>query len=177
MENELHKAPDRADTTAQRSEIGVPYALVDEATGERICPACGDRIPEVLDATGEPTTNRYGEHFVREHGTPADVAHSMLAACPGAVRRFLDCSTMHLDAPEGMGLDALADGCEPVLAYAYAEGAWVHVPTDAEDFAARDWTGWENLRRVLETARCLDCDWVRIDVDGLELPGLPRFSW
>jgi hypothetical protein len=93
-----------------------------------------------------------------------------------AVRRYLDCSTMHLDAPEGMGLDALGDTCEPVTAYPYDEGAFVWVPR-ADDFEGRDWTGWGNLRRVLEHARRLDCDWVRFDIGGLELPGFPRFNW
>jgi hypothetical protein len=98
-------------------------------------------------------------------------------AAASAVRRYLDCSTMHLDAHEGMGLDRLAETCEPVVAYAYDEGAWVHVPRDEGDFAERNWTGWENLRRIMEYAHSLDCDWVRFDVDAGELPDFPRFEW
>jgi hypothetical protein len=94
-----------------------------------------------------------------------------------AVRRYLSCTTMHLDAHEGMGLDVLADTCDPVTAYAYDQGAWVWVPRDKAEFERDGWERWTNLRRVLEYARDLDCDWVQFDVGGLELPGFSRFNW
>jgi hypothetical protein len=52
--------------------IGIPYARVDEITGERICPVCGERIPEQHDATGEAIGNPYGEHYEQEHHRVVD---------------------------------------------------------------------------------------------------------
>lgn len=47
--------------------IGVPYAHVDEETGECICPDCGARITEEYDEVGEATTNRYAAHYANAH--------------------------------------------------------------------------------------------------------------
>jgi len=41
----------------------IPYAKVDPETGERICPICTERIAEQYDATGEPITNHYADHY------------------------------------------------------------------------------------------------------------------
>ena len=48
--------------------LGVPYAVVDENTGERICPECGLRIAETYDGSGEAMSNNYADHYVLEHG-------------------------------------------------------------------------------------------------------------
>lgn len=47
--------------------IGIPYAMVDPETGERICPVCGERIPERYDRDGEQITFNYAEHYERNH--------------------------------------------------------------------------------------------------------------
>jgi hypothetical protein len=48
-------------------ELGVPYAMVDFETGERICPGCGTRIAEEHDRHGEEVTANYATHYTREH--------------------------------------------------------------------------------------------------------------
>jgi len=48
----------------------IPYATAtvrDDGALVRVCPVCHLQIVEDHDATGEQTTNRYAEHYTREH--------------------------------------------------------------------------------------------------------------
>lgn len=49
----------------------LPYAMVDENTGDRICPVCDKRLPESYDATGESVTTNYQTHYEQEHKAPS----------------------------------------------------------------------------------------------------------
>jgi hypothetical protein len=64
--------------------FGIPYARVDEITGDRICPVCAERIAEHYDGEGEPQTRNYALHYAEEHGPlrwgmalPKDVANEL----------------------------------------------------------------------------------------------------
>lgn len=47
--------------------VGIPWAPADPTTGDITCPVCGLVIAEAYDDDGERETNRYGEHYAREH--------------------------------------------------------------------------------------------------------------
>ena len=67
--------------------FGIPYARVDETTGQRSCPKCGQSISEDYDAAGEPTTNHYAVHYEEQHGAlrwGADLPADIIAALKSA---------------------------------------------------------------------------------------------
>lgn len=56
--------------THTSARIGVPYAVIDVDTGERICPMCEARFAEDYDADGEMLTCNYAEHYQQAHDGP-----------------------------------------------------------------------------------------------------------
>lgn len=47
----------------------LPYAHQEYTDGQliRVCPTCGERIPEATDEDGELTTNNYADHYAKAH--------------------------------------------------------------------------------------------------------------
>lgn len=47
--------------------VGIPYARVDEETGDEVCPICGIRCGVARDRTGEAVESTYAEHYAQRH--------------------------------------------------------------------------------------------------------------
>jgi hypothetical protein len=65
--------------------IGIPYAqtVLDDRLGlVRVCPVCGEKIPESSDPTGDLTTNHYGEHYEERHDDVCVFCHSWIRQSP-----------------------------------------------------------------------------------------------
>jgi len=94
------------------------------------------------------------------------------------IRRILDLTTAHLTKRTA---DSLWDGeCYASLAIEVggAEPAFVLLnvpPIDEGDEPFADWPA--DLKAVALFARAHDCDFVKFDVDGLEVDGLPTYEW
>lgn len=133
---------------------------------------------DALTNNGEDVEDRMTEALAR-----AEAAPSGPAALPPGVCLYLDASTYHLPASDLGLLSSAANDGENLGAIVrpHPHGLWVHVRHDAqeaaEEAARLQAAGLSSaLPQVLEHARRLGCDWVNLDSDADEVPGLPTYE-
>lgn len=92
----------------------------------------------------------------------------------GAVHKYLDCSTGHL---RPSTRQRIADGeCPGPSQYPNEYGAWVHVPSEAEDAANEEGSMPDDLLAVVRYARVRGCCWIKFDRDADRLQCLPWYG-
>ena len=100
--------------------------------------------------------------------------------------KSLDISTGHLTKKEAELLDNASKGESenPITAYKYEYGYFVHVPTEEPDYLAIAEYGYSKFDcdciqfiAILRRARELGCKYVQFDGDGIQYDDLETFSW
>ena len=105
-----------------------------------------------------------------------------------SVCKFLDASTHHVTEADAQILRDAEHSDQPIRAPdggfqvvdPYQYGWWVHVqPDDAtEQTEVMQGIGFSKaFVKLIDYARGLDCQWVRLDQDGYEIDDLERFDW
>jgi len=94
------------------------------------------------------------------------------------IQNYLDCSTKHISVCDAQ---LLKDPPDALLVYENEYGWFVHVPADLDEgeFVEEltDKGVGPGLLRVLQFARENNCNWVKLDCDGTEIPALLEFDW
>jgi hypothetical protein len=101
------------------------------------------------------------------------------AANPYLVKS-LDISTDHLTKIDSLRLDDASKGESenPVTAYKYEYGHFVHVPDEEADYIAMDKYGYSlQFTLILRRAKELGCKYVQFDCDGIQYDDLEVFNW
>jgi hypothetical protein len=94
-------------------------------------------------------------------------------------------STAHLTYEDSQQLDYLASTDDPEFTSPwmvwdhFGYGWWLRVPDSGEEENWQEATELfsSNLLQLMLFALGHDCDWLRLDADGLEVEGLPTFEW
>ena len=90
------------------------------------------------------------------------------------IEKTLVLSTAHISQEEIKKLDTNPDSYPSTVIYhPSGYGTILHVPDEAWDFSACS----EDLVKIINEARRLECSWVNFDRDGETYPELKTFEW
>lgn len=100
------------------------------------------------------------------------------------IEKTLVLSTVHIPRELNERLQRLRAECSPgkdiklpgTFCIPYAYGWILHVPEE-EGFVDLDMASEKDLLHLLTLAKQLDCQYLRLDRDGLIDPDLPRYEW
>lgn len=161
-------------------QTGWMYVTEDGTYGDlrtiRALPVGQIDVDELSDGDIAAYAAQHGQSWNPESPAPVDEEPRV------PVYRYLDLSTSHLSQQEVNEV-----GTAPGRAIPHEYGAWVHVPSVAEEEFESDFVGayadmWEaypNLLLAIRYARTLGDDvfWINFDADGDQVEALPTYSW
>lgn len=88
--------------------------------------------------------------------------------------RYLDISTGHMSLADRQLLETTQ---QPLTAYKYREGFWVHVSPNVTGRYLRRWGFGRGFAKVYLAAKRAKCWFVRFDCDGTRYRQFPRYHW
>jgi hypothetical protein len=95
------------------------------------------------------------------------------------ILQYLDVSTSHVtrDTMQLLSWGTLPLGMPAMTVASYEYGAFVSVPEELALASPEGQALPADLLEVLQAARTLGCDVVRLDADGAQMDALPTYLW